>query len=96
MTDSSVPQTITSFSAWVTAVVPIFLWPTLVILAWRVSKFVAKVETTVTGALTTLGSIYTLLSSLSTNHVPHIQESLDRIEQSLHRLDRLADRLENQ
>jgi hypothetical protein len=75
-------------SPWIWAVNHLHLigWPTLCILAWRISKAFTQASSQITK---TVGQIDTM----ATNHFPHMQSSLERQDIFLANIDRNIGRL---
>ena len=71
---------------WISTHMQMVGWPAMVFFAWRVGGYFKDIQTKVVKTVTQI-------DTMSTNHFPHMQESLQRQDQFLENIDRNIGRL---
>jgi hypothetical protein len=81
----SQPTQLTDTLESVVRVFQLIAWPSVVLLAWKVARWLAKMEgrfnVTLDYLRTTLTTLQATLTTLTTNHLPHLQAAVEKTAQ---------------
>jgi hypothetical protein len=79
-------QDLVNAFSWVFQNIHAFGWITLIILAWKASSRFEKFTSGVSKAEETAKISSEVINKVAVNHLPHLQEGVDRINENIHEL----------